>query len=195
MYRFSLFSVEADSLMPRHYRSPFMLLVWLLLICTQSHADWRQDVPESRQLGGGELRVFGFSIYKAELWSEARSADSLLSFQQPFALQLTYSRSISADDLVATSVKEIRRLRGAVVDPTRLDDWAREMHQAFVDVAEGDRITGVYLPGLGARFYAGDSLRHEVKDEAFARAFFSIWLDPQTRNPELRDRLIGAVEP
>jgi hypothetical protein len=180
--------------MSRFY-SFFNTVMITLLICAPAQANWQEAVPDSRLMGSGELCMFGFSIYKAELWSEARSADSLLSFQQPFALQLTYSRSISADDLVATSVKEIRRLRGAVVDPAQLDGWAREMQQAFVDVVEGDRIIGVFLPGTGARFYAGDSLRHVVRDDAFARAFFSIWLDPKTRNPELRARLIGAVEP
>ncbi|WXL24394.1 chalcone isomerase family protein [Ectopseudomonas mendocina] len=171
------------------------MLLATLLICTQAQASWREAIPDSRLIGSGELRMFGFSIYKAELWSDAGSADSLLSFQEPFALQLTYSRSISADDLVATSIKEIRRIQGSVVDPAQLDRWALEMQQAFVDVAEGERITGVFLPGRGARFYAGDAFRHGVSDQAFARAFFSIWLDAQTRTPELRARLIGAIEP
>ena len=30
-----------------------------------------------------------------------------------------------------------------------------------------------------------------VADPEFARAFFSIWLDPRARDPKLRARLIG----
>ena len=73
--------------------------------------------------------------------------------------------------------------------------WEREMRLAFVDVRAGDRITGVYLPGEGARFYVGEKLQHVVRDEAFAKAFFAIWLDPRTRNPELRAQLLGAAKP
>jgi hypothetical protein len=73
--------------------------------------------------------------------------------------------------------------------------WEREMLQAFVDVRAGDRITGVYVPAEGARFYVGENLRHVVKDEAFAEAFFAIWLDPRTRDPQLRDQLLGIAKP
>ncbi|MNC84230.1 hypothetical protein D3C75_1386630 [compost metagenome] len=53
----------------------------------------------------------------------------------------------------------------------------------------------MHLPGVGVRFYAGTQLQHEVRDHDFARAFFAIWLDPRTRNPELRAQLLGAAAP
>jgi hypothetical protein len=34
----------------------------------------------------------------------------------------------------------------------------------------------------------------EVDDLAFARAFFSIWLDPSTRAPTLRKQLLGTAQ-
>ena len=43
----------------------------------------------------------------------------------------------------------------------------------------------------GARFYVDGELRHSVADEPFARAFFAIWLGPQTRSPALRLALLG----
>jgi hypothetical protein len=30
-----------------------------------------------------------------------------------------------------------------------------------------------------------------IDDPVFARAFFAIWLDPRTREPQLRNRLLG----
>ncbi len=65
------------------------------------------------------------------------------------------------------------------------------MRRAFVDVLPGQRITGVFLPGWGCRFYVGDQLQHEIRDPEFADAFFAIWLDPRTRDPELRQQLLG----
>lgn len=167
---------------------------WLVLLCLLSSgalANWQEAVPEARVVGVGELRLFGLRIYSARLWSPAQS----LAADTPFALELTYHRAISRDDLVAASVREIRRLYGDAVSAAQLAGWRAQMRQAFIDVEPGARITGVHLPGVGARFYVGQQLQHEVRDAAFAAAFFAIWLDPRTRNPELRAQLLGAAAP
>lgn len=167
----------------------------LLLQSSELLAGWREALPEARRVGGGELRMFGFSIYSAQFWITGQAPDEPLDLDAPFALELTYGRTISRENLVAASLREIRRLAPGDPDPARMADWEREMRLAFVDVRAGDRITGLFLPGEGARFYVGANLQHVVRDEAFARAFFAIWLDPRTRNPELRAQLLGAARP
>ena len=174
--------------------SPVICLV-LMLQSAELVADWREALPDARRLGSGEMRVFGFSIYNAQFWSQRLITGNPLDSAAPFALELTYSRAVSRDDLVEASLKEIRRLSPNSLNTERMTRWEREMRQAFVDVQAGDRITGVYMPGEGARFYVGENLQHVVRDEAFAKAFFAIWLDPRTRNPELRAQLLGAAKP
>ena len=163
----------------------------LFVLCGTAQAGWQDALPEARLVGGGDLRLFGFRIYTARLWSptEPFRADA------PFALELTYHRNIEREDLVAASLKEIRRLNGAAIGAAQLQRWQAQMRQAFVDVRPGERIIGVYLPQQGARFYAGTRLQHVIADPEFARAFFAIWLDPRTRNPELRARLLGDARP
>ncbi|HCL3894245.1 TPA: chalcone isomerase family protein, partial [Pseudomonas aeruginosa] len=109
--------------------------------------------------------------------------------EHPFALELVYRRDLSRDTLVQSSVDEMQRL--GANDEGLLTRWAGEMRKAFVDVRAGQRITGIYLPGQGCRFYVDGAFRHAVADSGFARAFFSIWLDRRTRNPELRRELLG----
>lgn len=167
----------------------------LMLQSAELLADWREAVPDARRLGSGEMRVLGFSIYSAQFWSPRLIAGGPLDADVPFALELTYSRAVSRDDLVEASIKEIRRLSPNSVNSELMARWEWEMQQAFVDVRAGDRITGVYIPKEGARFYVGEKLRHVVKGDAFAKAFFAIWLDPRTRNPELRAQLLGAAKP
>ncbi|QXN50325.1 MULTISPECIES: chalcone isomerase family protein [Pseudomonas] len=173
------------------------LLICLVLILQSAEllAGWREALPDARRLGSGEMRVFGLSIYSAQFWSQRLIAGDPLDSDAPFALELTYSRAVSRDDLVEASLKEIRRLSPNSLNTELMTRWEREMRQAFVDVRAGDRITGVYMPGEGARFYVGETLQHVVRDEAFAKAFFAIWLDPRTRNPELRAQLLGAAKP
>lgn len=148
-------------------------------------ADWRSEVPGAMQIGQGQFSWFGFVVYEAHLWS----AEASPGWSHAFALELVYRRELSRDTLVQASLEEMRRL--GADDETQLASWAVEMRQAFVDVRAGQRITGVFLPGEGCRFYVDGKLRHSVGDIRFARAFFSIWLDPRTRNPELRRDLLG----
>lgn len=169
---------------------PRLLLCLLLGFCSSAaSANWRESVPNAQLVGQGELRFFGFRIYTARLWSPAQP----LSADTPFALELTYHRRIEREDFVRTSLEEIVRLTRPTPDATLLRHWEAEMQQAFVDVQPGERITGVFLPGFGCRFYAGDRLQHEVADPQFADAFFSIWLDPRSRDQNLRRKLLGGA--
>ncbi|MGP0172309.1 chalcone isomerase family protein [Pseudomonas sp. NCHU5208] len=148
---------------------------------------WREQLPQAELVGSGDFTWFGFSVYNAKLWSPSRP----VKFDQPFALELTYRRNISRETLVETSLDEIRRIDAKALQGGREAQWAEEMRQAFVDVRDGTRITGVYLPGKGCQFYVDGKLQHVIDDPVFARAFFSIWLDPQTRSPKLRAALLG----
>ena len=170
---------------------PAALLALLLLACVTAPAcaqgSWRAQMPQATLIGSGDFSWFGFSVYNAKLWSPVAQVD----FSQPFALELTYRRRISRDTLVDTSLDEIRRLNGEPLDREQQAGWVRQMQQAFVDVEDGTRITGVFLPGRGCRFYVNGQLQHVIEDDEFARAFFAIWLDPQTRSPKLRAALLG----
>jgi len=177
-------------LMARRSSPPALFVLIVLLLATvPATADWRPALPEARQVGSGEFTWFGLSVYTARLWS----AGSPQGWQEPFALELIYHRALSRDTLVQASLDEMRRLSGRPLPQPTQDQWAQAMQAAFVDVRPGTRITGLYLPGQGSRFYVDGQLRHEVADPAFARAFFAIWLDPRARDPQLRQRLLGLA--
>ncbi|AGZ35637.1 MAG: chalcone isomerase family protein [Pseudomonas sp.] len=164
--------------------------LWFLLICLQAAAaDWRTALPTAQRLGSGEFTWFGLRVYSARLWTNGPVQD----WRQPFALELLYHRPISRETLVQASMDEIRRLNTGAVTPEQFAAWAELIQTAFVDVRPGMRITGLYLPGEGCRFYVDGTLHREIADPAFARAFFAIWLDPRARDPRLRLRLLGQV--
>ncbi|TFW28372.1 chalcone isomerase family protein [Duganella callida] len=150
---------------------------------------WRALLPQARILGEGDLRWFGLRIYHAALWSAVRPFDPA----QPFALQLRYYRRISRARLVATSMEEIRRLSAAPIDSATLARWEARLQASLTDVDEGDELTGVFEPGHGMRLYHGARLLGDIADPALARAFFGIWLHPDSRDTALRRRLLGAA--
>jgi len=145
-----------------------------------------QDAERWAVQGSGEMRWFGFAIYGAKLW---RSGDQWQS-NTPYALELTYRRSISASLLVDTSIDEIARL--GEKDEQRLRQWRSELEKVFPSVREGDTIVGLHEPGRGARFFYNGKPSGSLNDADLAAAFFAIWLDPRTRAPELRARLLAV---
>ncbi|MDB6442523.1 MULTISPECIES: chalcone isomerase family protein [Pseudomonas] len=165
-------------------------LCLLLTVMSSAAADWRTTLPTAQRLGGGDFTWFGLRLYTARLWTVGLVHD----WNQPFALELLYHRSMSRDTLVQASLEEMRRLGSGSVLPQDITTWTEAMEAAFVDVRPGMRITGLYLPGEGCRFYVDGKLSREIADPVFARAFFSIWLDPQARDPQLRQRLLGLAD-
>jgi hypothetical protein len=158
----------------------------MLALAAPVMADWRAALPGAQRVGSGEFTWFGLRLYTARLWASGPVGD----WQQPFALELLYHRDLSRDTLVQASLEEMQRMGAA---PSALEDWRKAMQSAFVDVRPGMRITGLYLPGQGCRFYVDGVMRREIADPVFARAFFAIWLDERARDPKLRQRLLGLA--
>lgn len=148
---------------------------------------WKAEIAPAHLLGSGELNWFGFHIYSAKLWSNNTKFD----VDGKFALELTYHKNISRERFVDTSLDEITRLYAEQVSPAQLQRWKQLMQQAFTDVKKGDQLIGVHLPGLGCRFYNSEKMLAEIKDPAFARAFFGIWFDTRSKDRQLRKNLLG----
>lgn len=142
-------------------------------------------LPHVRMRGGGEMTFLGLSIYDGFYWSPARG----YSPAQPFALDLHYRRTLKGESIAERSSDEIVKLGyGTRQQRTR---WGASMKRIFPNVTDGDRLTGVNMPGVGARFYHNGNLIGEVAEPEFAQAFFGIWLDPETSRPDFRKRLLG----
>ncbi len=147
------------------------------------NAAWAVFLPKAGEVGSGQFRWWGFLVYDATLWSP------LGQYQPggPFALTLRYARTVSKEDIVKASIDQMREL-GFAVD--RNPEWTQKLDQAMESVKAGDTLTGVYTPGQGAVFFYNDQLTGQI-DERLAKAFFAIWLDPKTKQPALRQALLG----
>jgi hypothetical protein len=145
-----------------------------------------KDFPDLRHAGEGRLRWFGLHVYDASLWINGAQWNE----EREFALDIRYARNIKSRRLVQTSLDEMRRL--GFGDERQLEKWAEQMARVLPDVRKGEHLTGVYRPGAGAEFYYQGRISGTIADPAFARAFFAIWLDARTREPGLRQSLIGS---
>jgi hypothetical protein len=146
---------------------------------------------QNQQLQGqARLRVWGFEVYDARLWA-GPGFDAQRYAQHRFALELNYLRSFKGRNIAERSIDEMRGI--ADITPEQATRWLAAMSELFPDVQRGDRITGIHVPGSGARFYLNDRLRGELADEDFSRLFFGIWLSPKTSQPAMRATLLQSV--
>ena len=156
---------------------------------------WRKDLPQAKLVGSGEFSWWGLSIYSAKLWQESGTVGTVIfNPQQSFALEITYHKSISRERFVDTSIDEISRLHGTSFNAEQMQQWRSYMNKAFTDVKSGDQLIGVHVPQFGCRFYSQSKLLAEIPDEKFSNAFFSIWLDPRSKDRQLRANLIGQTK-
>ena len=149
--------------------------------------------PTARLQGGGRMRFLGLRIYDARLWvaSGGIGAADASWAGELFALELEYARELSGQKIADRSLVEMKRQGDISADTAQR--WLATMIQLFPDVKPGDRITGVNLPGKGARFFVNGLLRGEAADAEFARRFFGIWLSPLGSEPALRKALLGLA--
>ena len=154
------------------------------------------DAPWQLQ-GTGALRFFGLKAYDANLWvaSAAPTTPTVnpAVAKSQFALEIVYNTNIRGEEIVNVSLLEMSRLRK--LSNEQISGWTAAMKKTFPNVVAGDRLTGVYLPSAGTRFFLNGKLVSEINDPAFGDAFFAIWLDEKTKRGELRRLLLGQPAP
>ncbi|WP_296895509.1 chalcone isomerase family protein [Thiobacillus sp.] len=157
-----------------------------LLAASLLHASSLPHLSNFEAVGSGTMRFFGLHLYDATLWSPG----GVWSGSQSYALELVYARSFGGAAIAQRSIEEMRAQRPW--PEATLMRWKQQMRALFPDVDKGDRLIGVRMPGAGATFYSGTRKLGQINDEAFADAFFGIWLNPATRAPELRVQLLKS---
>lgn len=144
----------------------------------------------TRLQGRATLRFFGLQIYQARLWVSPQFQPERYRDHR-FALELQYARSLSGADIAERSLQEMRR--AGVVEEAQAQGWLAAMRQAFPDVSDGDRLTGLHEPGLQTRFFFNGRDQATVNDPAFGPRFFGIWLAQGSSEPRLRQQLLGVA--
>lgn len=139
---------------------------------------------ESASLQGqGRLTFWGFDVYDARYYvADPRG-------QNGFALEIHYIRSFRGGDLAKRTIGEMARLG---VSEKQRAIWMQILEKIFPDIASGDTLIGVHLPDQGTLFLHNGKPIGDVPGDAFAKAFFGIWLDERTSVPKLRSALIAS---
>lgn len=148
-------------------------------------------LPGAQLQGQMRYRWFGLQVYDGRLWSAApiRADDYAL---REFALELVYARALRGVEIADKTIAEMRRI--ADFSDAQAAAWLDFMREAFPDVKPGDRLVGLNRPGQGVSFFHNGRPTRTLADAAFPSRFFGIWLSPRSREPALRDALLGLTK-
>ncbi|MEY3202237.1 MAG: hypothetical protein RIR70_1787 [Pseudomonadota bacterium] len=166
----------------------FIALLWFGLASANPPEVLRDVAPQWAQIGSAKFRWFGLHIYDIALWSAGRGFDDKEP-KEPYALAIRYARNIPGDQLVNTSLEQMRGL--GYRDEAELARWRGLLVSVFPDVKPGEVIVGVHQPGVGAKFFHEGKPTGAFNDVKLAKAFFGIWMDEKTSEPGLRAKLLG----
>lgn len=145
----------------------------------------RDVKPALQPIGSATLRWFGIHIYDIALYAGEPSYTA----ETTAVLSIRYNVSIKSRRLQETTLKEWQRM-GKGTDAQRAQ-WIRQLDALWPDVKSGDRLIAFKRRAGPTQFYFGERLLGEIPDPAFGPAFFAIWLDEDSRYPNIRDGLLG----
>jgi hypothetical protein len=145
------------------------------------------EIADMQSVGEARMQVLFWRVYDARLLAPEGRWDAA----EPFALSLTYLRSLDGEKIAARSIQEIRGQ--GFTDEATLARWYEVLARIIPDVQERNEIVGVAGADGATRFYLDGALIGEIREPAFTRAFFAIWLGERSSEPALRDQLLGAL--
>jgi len=142
-------------------------------------------VPQAQEVGQARMTYMLWDVYDVALYAP----NGQWQPDQPYALELSYLRSLDGDKIADRSVEEIRKQ--GFSDEVKLATWHTQMRDIFPDVKEGTILTGVFESNGDTVFYNGKTAIGRIEDPDFGKAFFGIWLDEKTSEPDLRRALLA----
>lgn len=147
---------------------------------------------EPQLLGYGRMRWWFWNAFDASLWV----AGDRWSWNEAFVLELRYIRDFDGSEIVEGTRNQWQHLGFSKHEQFQI--WLTQLAGIFPNVKAGDQLAGVYLPGRETRFFHNGEPIGIMDDPRFGSAFFAIWLDERTSQPDLRKALLGSgacVEP
>lgn len=155
------------------------LIYLTLLISTFSMA----KVDLGKRIGAADLTVWGFNIYRAELYSDSGKYSAQ---DNNLALLIRYKVNISRDRLISQTDKQFKQ-QG--ISNSKRRAWKTQLQSIWPDIEKKDEL--IFQKKSGC-FYFNAKAIGCLNDSEFTKAFLNIWLGKKSDYPKQRQQLIGA---
>ena len=146
----------------------------------------KKEISSAQLQGKHTARYWEFRLFNAELWTEKAGK---FSFDQDFALSISYLYPFTKELLARTSVEDIARVEGGKPeDHAKLE---KLLVGCLVDLDKGTRITGVAESANKLTMYVNGRKSCSMSYPNVRKRFFGIWLAPTSRDAKGARRLRG----
>jgi Chalcone isomerase-like len=154
-------------------------------LMAQSMPSTTPHLQGASQMGQSRLR-FIVHVYDAALYAPAGfKAEN--PFAQAMALAVAPGRAFRAESILKQIVKELKRQD---LPEATIVKYESEFAAVLPAVEEGDTLTGVFTPKQGWALWFKGKRIGQWADEAFAKAFFNIWLGANASQAVVRSELL-----
>lgn len=168
----------------------FISLLLVIIIALPARASASPEVGRAMsnpgKLGEVTFRWLGLPLYDAALFTPAGQG---FSWARPIALQLTYARSISRDNLIEATITEMERMEGARGDHAAI---RQKLVSCFRDVSKGDRFTASASGGNAVQLWFNGRQTCTLGHSNIRERFLGIWLSDKSRSVRLSRQLRGV---
>ncbi len=172
-----------------HYLTAFLCACFYTLLSTgvlaQSMPSTTPHLQGASQLGQSRLR-FIVHVYDAALYAPT-NFNAAQPYAQPLALAVAPARAFRADSIVKQMVKELKRQD---LPEATVAQYEAEFAAVLPAVEKGDTLTGVFTPKQGWALWFKGKRIGQWADDAFAKAFFNIWLGANASQTAVRSDLL-----
>ena len=160
-------------------QSGFALVIVASLLLPHAKA-----TAEMAQVGRGTLRYLLLPVYDAYLYADNGS------FNYPpegaYRFGLVYHKAFNSNQIINETVQQWQQQDLEVPDA-----WIMELQHMIPDVGKGDSLElQVDISNSGVLLHNGLEVA-TVDDTEFLQAFIGIWLEENTSEPALRNKLLG----
>lgn len=174
-----------------------LMLVLLLLSMTavaRSAVDFAPSVEIAGQKtplrGTGTLKwgIF-FTVYEGALYLPPKaSAEEVLDLI-PKRLEIHYFTAIEAHQFAESAEPVLQRnLSPELLAEAR--PGIEKINRLYRDVQKGDRYSLTYIPDVGTQLALNGETLGVIAGEAFARAYFAIWLGEKPLDEDFKEQLL-----
>lgn len=157
-------------------------------VAREAPSEVQAAIPAPQPVGQATFTWLFWDLFDGALWS----ADGRFSWDEPFALTLTYRTDFSAEELTDQTIGELDRLTNWP-DET-LAALRGEVARCMADVGEGDRFTATGAAADRVVLYLNGQQRCALEKPGLRSNFFRIWLSEDSQFPERTRQLTGRRE-
>ena len=159
----------------------------MCIVCFSSHAfeNWINTLTTYKEVGRAKFSVFFFDIYQSRLLTPT----GIFQFdKKPYLFEITYLKDISSTDLIERTIEQWEHLN---LNKESYQKYAAMLGKLWPNIVASDKLA-IHINDKQSDFYFNNVFIGAVNDGEFGDLFLSIWLSPDTSQPELRNKLLGV---